>query len=122
MKIPHGVIAVRHGHPLIVRDHVVVYRLDRLRVRLYPTNLKHQSPDRAGFNRGRAGSDGGERVGAGNRGDGVADFAEDAAISSQASDCGIQTDVRDAYPLMCACTYAHTDTPSERMQTHSYTD
>lgn len=114
VKVPYRVIAVGHRHPLVVCDHVIVYRLDRLRVRLHPTDLEHQSSDR-GLNR-RAGD--GERrgvdgVGAGNRGDGVADFAEDAAISSQASDCGIQTDVGDACPEVCmhARTYvrAHTD-------------
>lgn len=46
MKVPHGVVAMGHGHPLIVRDHVIVYRLNRLRVRLHPADLEHQSPDR----------------------------------------------------------------------------
>lgn len=56
----------------------------------------------------------GDGAGAGNRGDGVADFAEDAAISSQASDCGIQTDVGDARPEVCMHAHIHTRARAHR--------
>lgn len=39
VKVPGGVVAVGDGNTRVVRDHVLVNRLDRLRVRLYPAHL-----------------------------------------------------------------------------------
>lgn len=41
VQIPRGVIVMGHGYTWIMRDHVIVYRLNRLSVRLHPANLKH---------------------------------------------------------------------------------
>lgn len=86
---------MRHGYSRIVRDHVVMYRLDRFRVRLHPADLKHQSPE-IGVLIGQTENRKRERrdVGTGNHDDAVADFSEDTAISSQTTDCRIQTDAK----------------------------
>lgn len=40
VQIPRVLVGMRHGHPRIVRDNVLVYGLDRFCVRLHPADLR----------------------------------------------------------------------------------
>lgn len=40
VEVPGGVVAMGHGHAWVVSDHVLVDRLDGLRVRLHPAHLE----------------------------------------------------------------------------------
>lgn len=39
VQVPRGVVTVWHGNTWVVGDHVVMYRLNRFRICLHPTNL-----------------------------------------------------------------------------------
>lgn len=43
VEVPGAVVRVRHGHAGVVRDHVVVDGLYRLRVRLHPPHLSQST-------------------------------------------------------------------------------